>query len=374
MLNPNDEYLYKLLGQNGFNMRFLPICVCSDEFKLVGKGYFTRIHSVPRVLSSVLNELSGADPNLMHRGELDASGSFSKSFDQSVPVLKYKTVISGIQCYAIIMPMQNFSMNQMTEYTLFHSAGRNSAEISAAIEFYLTKQIEHTSDTKKLCKNIYKEYKLIDLMRLNKNNAITIDDNVEVSELLKRLCYNFKKHLKVYGVIVDIKAYTSSGLMYLVSVNAEALSVYFESLIFSLIYISSDRKIKINIEDDTNSRIKVEFSTYCNINDDFRNITAGSLGYVTLEKLAVELLIRDNPFALDLMIAQDFVDKNGFYANFSLINGIATFTTQFKVDKERTGVLLMRNTSDMAFEVLLYSFLDTLFTKDEIDSARKNMK
>lgn len=374
MLNPNDEYLYKLLGQNGFNMRFLPICVCSNEFKLVGKGYFTRIHSVPRVLSSVLNELSGADPNLMHRGELDASGSFSKSFDQSVPVLKYKTVISGIQCYAIIMPMQNFSMNQMTEYTLFHSAGRNSAEISAAIEFYLTKQIEHTSDTKKLCKNIYKEYKLIDLMRLNKNNVITIDDNVEVSELLKRLCYNFKKHLKVYGVIVDIKAYTSSRLMYLVSVNAEALSVYFESLIFSLIYISSDRKIKINIEDDTNGRIKVEFSTYCNINDDFRNITAGSLGYVTLEKLAVELLIRDNPFALDLMIAQDFVDKNGFYANFSLINGIATFTTQFKVDKERTGVLLMRNTSDMAFEVLLYSFLDTLFTKDEIDSARKNMK
>ena len=370
MYNLHDKYLHDLLVKHNFTLRMTPAFICDEKLLLVIKSNIADINTpLSRINSTIAKMIDESKILALRPGEL-IPGRIDFNLETSANVIIFKSSICGVNAYIFAMPTQFYTAGFADNYSIENSVRRIQYNLKSSLSSIIESPVEHSDVFNKLFKKSNHVFELAKSLHMQKSNKsrLSFDGYADICSTAYQVYQYLRTNMKFYDFSIETTSSSFASIARFADVNQDALKAYFESIFFNAVSLSTDQRVELRVDVNNSGILSVLISTGTSVsNSHYANRLRFSGDYMTLENLSAELLKDDYPFSIDLLIAQDFIDKNKISAYFKYENGKSIFYTEFKTltDGVYSGNLILRRPGNAALEKLFNAYRYVLFSKSQ---------
>lgn len=370
-------YLRGLLDKRGFHERMIPIVICSEDLHVIDKTAGADIFQSGFRLS--MDAGKNTDENALRElevGEIDVNHFFEKDNGEASCMIAYKTTIGGICCCVLAFPSLIHDFRSLDDpLSITKAATRVKFQIRSELSSIVGDDLpDKMFDISRICKNTKRLQLLTFNMRMiGSSELMRVKNPVNIYSFMRYFSNEFITQMRPYNVSVNLETPDSDQIRY-IEVNNDGVISFFSFLLMNLLFMSSNRSIKINFTKVNRSSVEIEFSTLfrSNVNGvDFDSrIYSGE--HLTLDSLSAECMRMSYPFAIDILVASDFLDIYGWSGYFTCDGEKAVIHLSMLVESESVYM-----SDDISFSApvstaisdLLFVYREEIFTAEEINAA-----
>ena len=308
-----DTELSDYLISHGAGSLCVPMIFCDSNHKICFATDFIEKNMIGvRPGASIDNFITAERlENDTAFGKIYSGGFHAKNKDYNVLVFKKRHITDFYVLIVLIeSPLFDEAYLMTNVKSCYHDLIR---QIDLAIDKFLTDGHVHACELlKENIRNLSHITDIIDLFHDLRKKPSSARRLINLACFLSQFCYDANACLK-NGRIQQIESAIPSYLK--VEANYEMMFSYFSLISLNLLLISIDDSVRIKVMKTTNHAVEIVCSSDVPFNIFPENVgnTLRASDYITLNGLVISLFKSNSPFALDLVILNEFLSTHGWH-------------------------------------------------------------